>query len=98
MTPQQLASKLVVWSKRRIVYNTALQYATDFKAGSIGEGLIKDYFLSIEPSVSTSVCRIPTCTNVTTDTYCTQCLNLGGAAEAIFHALGALFIARGQRK
>ena len=72
MTPQQMASKLTVWSKHKIKFPDALKYAQDFIAGRLGDGLIKDYFLSF----ATQPCRIPTCTNQTHTKYCDACTNM----------------------
>ena len=74
MTPQALASKLTVWSKRKISYDLALVHATNYFAGTLNDGLIKDYFIIVYPLLVP--CKIPTCAGTTNGIYCQDCLDM----------------------
>ena len=74
MKAEQLASNLLVWSKHNMPYPQCLGYAESYLAGTIGDGLIKDYFIANFPSVN--VCQIPTCNNQTNVKYCGECYAL----------------------
>ena len=96
MTNKQLASNLVTWSKRNIQYKEAIGLAERYKAGTLGDGLIKDYFDSLFGVESLKDCSLKGCSNKTTRDYCEDCLNLtpDSKASELFLILSDLLKAR----
>lgn len=97
MTPQILASKLAVWSKRKIPYDSALIHAKSYLAGTLGDGIIKEFFMTVYiVPVTTTNCHIPTCTNQSEDIYCTACTNMipGSAVVGLLRDLGEFLCGR----
>lgn len=93
-----LASKLTVWSHRRFSYEEAKVYAERYKAGTLGEGFIKDFFDSLDgPQVIPVKCKIPTCSNQTTCEYCEPCTNMipGSAVVELLRELTEFLSNRG---
>ena len=78
MTSQQLASKLTVWSKRKIPYQEALLLAQKYLANTLGEGIVKDYFNSLVGKA----CDVPGCTNTTSTKFCASCISLNPTSQA----------------
>jgi len=85
-----LASRLFAWSHGKVSTAACAQYARAYTEGVLGDGLIKDFF----DGLPKGECRVPTCTNQTTDAYCEDCLALKGVAAGLFKALGELLAAR----
>lgn len=97
MTPQNLASKLTVWSKRKISYTEALEHAHKYFNGAIGEGLIKEYFKSVCPiEIVQQLCKIPACSNLTKGIYCDNCTSMlpNSAVTGLIKALGEFLCSR----
>jgi hypothetical protein len=90
MTTSQLATELAVWSKHKWSYDDCLLHAQKFHSGILGDGIIKDYFMTLVPKL----CRIPTCTNNAVDVYCKECLSMKGVVPGLLKSLSELACAR----
>lgn len=96
ISPQTLATRLVTWSKNKINYGQAVTHARAYLEGTLSDGLIKDYFMSVHPIAISIECAIPTCKNKTETKFCTDCLNLTTSSEAskLLKVIGELLCLR----